>query len=392
MKQCNPIRSFYSLFLLTTKSTLSKSIVLTIVLVAVLHLSALASDGVSVAGVHRVAISHETAVIDAKGTSQLLTDWCKVKKTYTLGAKDNWPIKFCLISAEYRSVHIDANNECDYPEQGEKLLIVHYSLQNPLTLAVPNASGDVNITAVGEKGANYHESYRCLEKSRLESTGLTPQASIANYEGNASIRLASTGFYHRLEPGQKIYAYSIIHVSGDEFITKLIVAHSSDLPDARYDMHGLITPLVPPYNSPVSNAKPWSTFAGAAGMTYGSASADLKCDGTITFSDTLFPNETKSNLSHYALCSFTITNFAPSFLTPLDVALQLKDGNNVVYSEYAVLSTGSNQIINPHIDTHGSLTFREAYWIPRSVTIQTVSMRLMQGYTFILNASSDNSQ
>lgn len=64
------------------------------------------------------------------GTTQLPGDFGQIGQTYTLGQRE--PINFTLKSAEYAVTPFVVDNNTWVPKADEKLLILHYTVHNPI--------------------------------------------------------------------------------------------------------------------------------------------------------------------------------------------------------------------------------------------------------------------
>jgi hypothetical protein len=154
------------------------------------------------------------------GTTQLPGDFGQLGTTYTIGKAE--PINFTLRSAEYSIVPVTIGTNTWVPKADEKLLVLRYTVHNPLPREQSYDWWRIRFTAVDAKDTN-HEFIQTVARD-----GTTEKLSV------------------RLKPAQKIDVYAAILVPGEGVVPKLIVEREKGAPVVRYDLRGKATPLPAP--------------------------------------------------------------------------------------------------------------------------------------------------
>lgn len=151
------------------------------------------------------------------GTTQLPGEFGKMGVTYTMGK--SYPLNVTLKSADYSIAPISIGNRTVVPKAEEKLLLLHYTVQNPTPREISYVWSDLLFTAVDSKDIN-HEYIQTVYRE-------------GDREGQAI----------RLKPGQKIDVATVIIVPAAGVVPKLIIERQKGEPVVRYDLRGKVTPL-----------------------------------------------------------------------------------------------------------------------------------------------------
>jgi len=307
-----------------------------------------------------------TSKLSAVGVNQLPGDWCKFGIGYTLGDPSAEHINLTVLSAEYQAVRVAMDDWYDYPVAGEKLLVVHYSLQNS-SKAQMSVSG-IEWVAVDDQGVDHRWSYQWLEQAGKLSRQATPL--------RAKISLAVDTTYSRpLEPGQKLYAYAIIHIPAKCSIPKMIASFSSSPTVARYDLHGLIKPLAKPYLDPTdtTGAVAIDAVPGEVGGTYSSGNIDVAIDKVEFYSKPLFDEELPAD-SEYVIITEKCTSFEQDPQS-IDSAcnLELKDQDGTVCSQsYKSLALTGNREVSITLKQKETGCVRSVFCVHKGVGLKTL--------------------
>ena len=152
------------------------------------------------------------------GTTQMAGDFGQMGTTYTIGKFE--PINFTLKSADYSVDPISIGMNTWVPKADEKLLVLHFTIHNPLPREQSYSWSSVRFTAVDAKDTN-HDFIQCTMR-----------------EGDGSEPLSI-----RLKPAQKLDVATAILVPAEGVVPKLIVQREEGAPVIRYDLHGKVTPL-----------------------------------------------------------------------------------------------------------------------------------------------------
>ncbi len=146
------------------------------------------------------------------GTTQLPGDFGKLATTYTIGTRN--PINFTLKSATYSVEPLTIGTRTWVPKVNEKLLVLRYTIHNPLPNEQPYDWAGIDFTAVDAKDVNH----RFIQ-------------GIARDGENEPLHVS-------LKPAQKLDVLSAVLVPADGVVPKLIVQRERDASVIRYDLRG----------------------------------------------------------------------------------------------------------------------------------------------------------
>jgi hypothetical protein len=154
------------------------------------------------------------------GTTQLPGDFGKVGTTYTIGKTE--PINFTLRSAEYSATPFTIDGNTWVPRADQKLLVLHFTVHNPLPREQSLSWSSLRFTAVDAQDKN---------QEMIDALGRDGTRE------NLSLRL---------KPAQKIDAVAAILVPAEGVVPKLIVEREKGAPVVRFDLRGKVAPLPAP--------------------------------------------------------------------------------------------------------------------------------------------------
>ena len=159
------------------------------------------------------------------GTPQLPGDNGQIGQVYKL--RSGSPLYFRLNSAEYTVSQVPFSKALVVPEADEKLLVLHFSVQNPQNVEVMFRFDSLKFTAVDAMNVN-HEA-----------------KSIGDEQTQEDLQI-------HLKPAQRIEAYTCLVVPAKGVIPKLMVMSplANDGPILRYDLRDIVTPLPAPLADP----------------------------------------------------------------------------------------------------------------------------------------------
>ncbi|MBC7808428.1 MAG: DUF4352 domain-containing protein [Akkermansiaceae bacterium] len=146
------------------------------------------------------------------GTTQLPGDFGKLATTYTIGKSK--PINFTLKNAEYSVDSLTIGTRTWVPKGDEKLLLLRYTIHNPLPQEQPYDWSAIKFTAADAKDVNHVFIQGVTRDGESEPLGVS------------------------LKPAQKIDVLSAIIVPAEGVVSKLIVERERDAPVIRYDLRG----------------------------------------------------------------------------------------------------------------------------------------------------------
>lgn len=309
------------------------------------------------------------ALADVQGTAQLAGGEGMLGKTYTLGKADN-ALNFTLRSAEYSLAPVTMNTYVYSPKASEKLLVLHYTVQNPQKREVSVSYSAFKFTAVDAKDVNH---------------------VFGNYvarEGSSDVYSSS------LKPAQKIDLYAAFTVPAAGPIPKLIAERGDGSPVARYDLRGKVRALTSPFADPAdaSGASVKAEIPVQAGTFYPMSSLGVKFEGA-TYSSDKFEGRSPDSGKRYLVGTFTVKNLLGSTAQPV----------NYSYGSFKVTlrdtedgqQTFGGYLIKPSRDEHAEGTlnagdearFRVYFVLPGDLAAKTLSISENNSHTYSFDVS-----
>lgn len=188
------------------------------------------------------------------GTTQMAGDFGKLGTTYTIGTSE--PINFTLERAEYSVEPVTVGTNTWVPTANQKLLVLHYSVHNPLPREQQYHWGAIRFTAVDARDTNQEYIQAVAREGEKEPLSLI------------------------LKPAQKVAVTAAILVPAEGIVPKLIVERERGAPVIRYDLHGNVAPL-PKFvaeNSDTTGASALKEVPAAQGVFYPLGIFDTRLD------------------------------------------------------------------------------------------------------------------
>ncbi|MDR3687780.1 MAG: hypothetical protein P4L46_00255, partial [Fimbriimonas sp.] len=291
-----------------------------------------------------------------KGTPQIAGDNGKVGVTYTIG-KGAWAINFTLLSAEYSTARILDGNDIVWPQNTEKFLVLHYTLQNPNPTNLTANFWTLKWTAIDSGDVN-HDGLATFQK---EGTQKTDQINI--------------------KPGQKLAYVSAIKIPSDVSIPKLIIQRGEGAKVLRlYFKKGEIKPLAPTLADPADPLgatvrKEILVAPGESGAL--SPFFDVKLDSS-DYEDTIGVVKPQtgnrffvakvivhnSGLHNWVLNGFSI----PS-------SIKTDDGEKTGWAHPDIFKTARNEGVDMQLDGGQDYTVRVILQVPQNVKVTELRLR-----------------
>lgn len=168
---------------------------------------------------------------EVMGTQQLQGYEGALGQTFTIGK--GTPLNFTLKKAEYSVGRVNIGTYSHLPKGDEKLLVLHYTIQNPRKQAFNYTPGYLVFKAVDANGVTRDS----LADEAREVTG-------------ERVNFA-------LQPGQKVEVYTALRVAAYGEVPKLIVQsyYEPKAPIVRYDLRGKASKLAAPFADPADAKK-----------------------------------------------------------------------------------------------------------------------------------------
>jgi len=316
------------------------------------------------------------AKLGAIGTSQLPGAWCDFGKAYTLGrvkGSDANAMNLTLKSAEYTIGHVKVGERMFRPQEGEKLLVIHYSLHNPLPKEQHVNYATIGWTAVDSKSENKNQEYLGVG---VEGTGVSLDQA--------------------MKPAQKVQVYAIIRVNCTGEVPKLMAArYEVPAPVARYDLHGKVKPLPTPYADPSdkSGATVVKEIPGVVGVSYITGDFDTKVE-KVDFATPPLGDEGYDANNDYVVITFECTYWGEGSGvmggsgSPTS-GMALKDADGVSYGiQYGPMPVSSTRKFDPMAKQGESIRFRLAFSVPKGVALKSLTLKEFSGYPVVIDLSA----
>lgn len=286
------------------------------------------------------------------GTTQLPGDFGKLATTYTIGKRK--PINFTLKSAEYTIEPLTIGNDTYVPKGNEKLLLLHYTIHNPLPEEQGYDWSAMQFTAVDAKDVNH----KFIQKVAREGT--TEPLIVS------------------LKPAQKIDVVAAILVPAEGVVPKLIVERERDAPIIRYDLRGQAKtlPALATDTADTTGATARKEVSVPAGTFVPLGVFDARLDAVSYTTEPLVKN-TPPKGSRFVVATFTLKNrtMKPQsyYWGYFNADLRDADGEKVKYTQTLLKATRDERAqgeLSPGEETRIRLYFP----VPEKVDGKTISL------------------
>jgi len=265
------------------------------------------------------------------------------------------PLYFTLNSAEFTAASVRIGDQDFVPSREEKLLVIHFSLQNPLEEEQGVAGNRMRLTVVDADNA----SHEAESEFGVEGKG---------------VRLGMG-----LKPAQKVDAYAVFFVPAKGVVPKLIVAPLEEsAPVIRYDLRKNVKPVPAPFADP--SDKTGATALGAitcqTGVWYPVGYFDLRVD-SAAFSTQRVPDQDLEEGTRNFLITMTWRNRSAQEQTAtwhtFDVKLILSDGSEADWNQI-LLMAASNKPGSVSLKPGAEVQVRLYYPLPLDTKVKTFSL------------------
>ncbi|HJP83126.1 MAG TPA: hypothetical protein VJ835_06425, partial [Fimbriimonadaceae bacterium] len=163
------------------------------------------------------------AFSQTKPAVQMPGDNGKVAIPYQMGKKGD-ELVFTLEKVEFVSRVLTKDRE-QFPEDGKRLLVVTYAVQNPSAVDRQFFAQSFSFTVVSPDDENF------------VTDGMTGSPIVA-YHPDRRDRLSLA-----LKPAQKVRAFAVIQIHPKGPVNKLIIQRGKGTPVLRYDLKDKVKPL-----------------------------------------------------------------------------------------------------------------------------------------------------
>lgn len=225
----------------------------------------------------------QAAQTQVAGTTQLAGGEGEFGKTYTLGKTS--PLNFTLRSAEYTVSRVTVGTSVYAPEASEKLLVLHYTVQNPNQRDIGVSWDSFKFTVVDAKDVNH-----------VFDNYVAREGTTENYDV-------------RLKPAQKVDLVAAWAVPASGVIPKLIVERERSAPVLRYDLRGKVKSLPAPFADPSdpTGATALEVVPAKAGTYYPMQKFDMRLE-SVSYSSEPMNKQAPAEGKQYLIATLSIKN------------------------------------------------------------------------------------
>ena len=272
------------------------------------------------------------------------------------------PIYFRLKSAEFTTNQVVIGNQVYVPKANEKLLILHFTVQNPQKTELYVRWDSLRFTAVDKTNTN------CEGNNDWGDADDPKHSQVAM----------------NLKPTQTVNLITPIVVPANSIVPKLMVLPSDegDGPVLRYDLSGNIKNKVTPLTAPIADpadatgSTALETVPSVVGTSYPFGNFDItieKCDYTTSTTGDYTPEEE----GRFLLVTMLMKNEVPTVqyvnwetIAPI---LTSTDGEELPYKDL-FLATGTRTFAQ-NVKGLAEIRLRMLFQIPKDVTPKTLAIK-----------------
>ena len=284
---------------------------------------------------------------------------------------------FRLKSAEFTVDQVSVGETHYSPEADQKLLLLHFTIQNPQKVEQLVRWDSLNFTAV-DAGNSNHEGGADWGDETASATGSRPSHNKVDMN---------------LKPAQTIDVYTVVKVPAKGIIPKLMVLPGEDNgPILRYDLtkpENKVTPLKPPVADP-------SDPSGYTALETVPAALNAVCSGdcfdvTVQKFDyttgKLDKEDPPEEGTRYLVATLLVKNDTPEKnqlrWDMLGPGLTSTDGGERNY-EGMLLAT-ADRSFDRNLNPGEEVTVRIYFTVPKDVTPKTLTLKEDNSRTYVFN-------
>ncbi|HEX8465090.1 MAG TPA: DUF4352 domain-containing protein [Abditibacterium sp.] len=288
------------------------------------------------------------------GTEQL-TGWeGALGEMFTLGT--NPPFNFTLKNAAYSAGRVNIGEGSYWPKGDEKLLVLHFTVQNVKPTAMHFGAYYLNVKAVDSGGVTREYVRQIAREKTGESLSLS------------------------LNPGQKIDAYTVIPVAGWGEVPKLIVSSAYEPKSSivRYDLRGKVAKLSAPFAEPKDGTTALKLISAKAGQFYPVTDRfDARLE-SVAYSGDKLQNRAPNSGKRFCIATFTLQNksLKPYRFSQSVFRADLKDvdGEKTDYTS-SILKGSRDEEANSELAPGEEARVRFYWELPEKVEAKTILMQ-----------------
>jgi hypothetical protein len=317
-----------------------------------------------------IVTSGQNAIGDVQGTTQLAGGEGALAKTYSLGKTDN-ALNFTLNSLEYSLVPVTMGTNVYAPKSDEKLLVLHYTVQNPQKREMGVASSAFKFTVVDDKDVNH-----------VFNNYIAREATNEIYNTN-------------LKPAQKVDLYAALTVPGAGQVPKLIVERKDGSPVVRFDLRGKVKPLVAPFADPAdqTGASALAEIPAQPGEFYPMLNLGVKLE-SVDFSKDKIDGRLPAEGKRYLVATFTIKSIVGATVQPIGFnagrfKIELRDveGDRQTFNGY-LIKVSRDEHAQGTLKSGEEYRFRAYFTLPDDLAPQSLSISERESHVYVFDLSN----
>ncbi|HWG84137.1 MAG TPA: hypothetical protein VNT60_01545 [Deinococcales bacterium] len=318
-----------------------------------------------------IVTAGQNQVQAVQGTTQLAGGEGVIGKTYSLGRTDD-ALNFTLNAVEYTVTRLTNGSEVVIPKADEKLIVLHYTVQNPQKREMSLTWSSFKFTAVDARDTNH------VGQPYPVRDGTTERISSLS-----------------LKPAQKIDLMSYWMVPAAGITPKLIVERGSNNPVLRYDLRGKVKGLAAPFadSADVSGATAREEVPAATGSYYPLGTFDLKLESVSFTTDPILGNKAREG-KRFLVVTFSMRNGSGKSAgeasygwSTIRVEGRDADGDSFEFEGDKAKATRderSDGRLKPGEETR----FRAFAEIPADLSVKSITVREGQSRSYTFDVSS----
>jgi hypothetical protein len=297
------------------------------------------------------------------GTVELAGDNGVLGRVYSL--RKDTPLYFSLKSAEFTTQQVVVSDDLLVPDAEEKLLVLHFTVQNPSKDEQFVRWDSLNFTAIDAMNVNHEGRYVWGDEQSQQAVSIS------------------------LKPAQRIDCYTAIEVPAKGPIPKLMVlpGREGNGPILRYDLRDKVTALQAPIADPTdaTGATALEIVPAAANVAYPLHSLDLTLEGLSWSTADLLGDGPREDGERYLVATVSMKNDAGTEQyarwDTLTLGLTSTDGEDLAYQ--GMLLATANRDFGQAIPKGQTVRVRLVFLVPPDTTPATLSVREGQSRTYL---------
>jgi len=284
-------------------------------------------------------------------TAQKPTDECQIGKTYSIGTLD--PLNLTVNSVEYSAERTKIGGKYDWTGSDEKLVTMHYTLQNPSASDIRVGTVSIDWTLVDSNSVNY------------------------DLDGYVSVEGTGDTLDQSLSSGQSVKCLACFRIPAKGQATRLsAAAHGEKVGTAGYNLDGKVGALTARYADPgdPSGSTRRDVETGKIGEFYQVRDYDIKVDSLELSTKPILDWELPQDQA-FLLMTVEYKNFSDGSSMLSGNNIEVVDQDGEVYYTKSTLALATSRIISPSPEPEATAKFRLAFRVPKNVKLRSINMK-----------------